>query len=120
MARVTTPDAPVVLLVLNVVPEGYGADEALRAVAYILENVRALPGRQSHVVFKLAGPLFGYHARACGASPCRSGSSTSTSSSWTTGPRSCREPYHHRVPGQTRQESARSAFPVVGDLHDMP
>ncbi len=36
-------------------------DEALRAVAYVLGGVRALEGRQAHLLFKLAGSLFGYY-----------------------------------------------------------
>jgi GGDEF domain-containing protein len=29
-------------------------------VAYVLQNVRAGAGRQSHLLFKIGGPLFGY------------------------------------------------------------
>jgi diguanylate cyclase (GGDEF)-like protein len=36
-------------------------DEALRAVAYVLEGVRAGEGRQAHLLFKLTGSLFGYY-----------------------------------------------------------
>ncbi len=36
-------------------------DEAIRAVAYVLEGVRGLEGRQAHLLFKLAGALFGYY-----------------------------------------------------------
>jgi len=36
-------------------------DEAIRAVASVLESVRAGEGRQAHLLFKLAGSLFGYY-----------------------------------------------------------
>jgi diguanylate cyclase (GGDEF)-like protein len=42
-----------------------GGDEALRAVAYLLSNYRAAPGREAHQVFKLGGPAFGYFIPAC-------------------------------------------------------
>jgi diguanylate cyclase (GGDEF)-like protein len=54
--------------------EKYGrssGDEALRAVAYVLENVRAGPDRQSHVVFRLGGPSFGYYLPQCSAPQAR-------------------------------------------------
>jgi diguanylate cyclase (GGDEF)-like protein len=48
-----------------------GGDEALRAVAYILQNVRAGAGREPHVIFKLGGPLFGYYLPECSAPEAR-------------------------------------------------
>jgi diguanylate cyclase (GGDEF)-like protein len=48
-----------------------GGDEALRAVANILEGYRAGPGRESHAAFKLGGPLFGYSIPACTAPEAR-------------------------------------------------
>ena len=46
--------------------EGAGGRGA-RAVAYILENSRSSPGKESHLVFKLSGPVFGYYIPACSA-----------------------------------------------------
>ncbi len=48
-----------------------GGDEALRAVAYILGNVRAAPERSSHAVFTLGGPAFGYLIPSCSAPQAR-------------------------------------------------
>ena len=46
-------------------------DEAIRAVAYVLENVRAGEGRQGHLLFKLAGSLFGYYLPEASAPQAR-------------------------------------------------
>ncbi len=59
------------IVAINAMRGREAGDEALRAVAYILDNVRAAPGRESHVVFKLAGPLFGYQMPACSAAEAR-------------------------------------------------
>jgi diguanylate cyclase (GGDEF)-like protein len=48
-----------------------GGDDALRAVGYILSNVRAAPGRETHAAFRLGGPLFGYFIPACSAPEAR-------------------------------------------------
>jgi len=48
-----------------------GGDEALRAVAYVLANYRAGQGRESHVVFKVGGPVFGYFIPSCTAQQAR-------------------------------------------------
>jgi diguanylate cyclase (GGDEF)-like protein len=48
-----------------------GGDEALRAVAAALESHRVGPGREDHVVFKIAGPLFGYSLPSCTAPDAR-------------------------------------------------
>ena len=48
-----------------------GGDEALRAVAYVLSNYRGSPGRESHVVFKIGGPVFGYFIPQCSAPQAR-------------------------------------------------
>ena len=59
------------IIAINAMRGRTGGDEALRAVAYILENVRAAPERHIHVAFKLAGPLFGYLMPACSAPEAR-------------------------------------------------
>jgi len=46
-------------------------DEALRALALLLENLRAAPGRERHVAFKLGGPLFGYYLPQASAPEAR-------------------------------------------------
>ncbi len=48
-----------------------GGDDALRAVAHILESWGSGAGRESHVAFKLGGPLFGYSIPACTAAEAR-------------------------------------------------
>jgi len=48
-----------------------GGDDALRAVAYVLSNYRGAAGRESHVVFKLGGPVFGYFIPQCSAPQAR-------------------------------------------------
>ena len=55
------------ILAINAQHGRSGGDEALRAVAYILENSRSSPGKESHLVFKLSGPVFGYYIPACSA-----------------------------------------------------
>ncbi len=42
-----------------------GGDEALRAVAYLLDNYRAAAGRSTHFLYKLNGPVFGYFIPSC-------------------------------------------------------
>jgi diguanylate cyclase (GGDEF)-like protein len=49
-----------------------GGDEALRAVAAVMESHRSSQGDTDHVVFKLAGPLFGYSMPSCTAPEARS------------------------------------------------
>jgi diguanylate cyclase (GGDEF)-like protein len=54
--------------------ERYGrarGDEALRAVARILQNVRAGPGREAHAAFKLGGPFFAYYLPQASAPEAR-------------------------------------------------
>jgi diguanylate cyclase (GGDEF)-like protein len=46
-------------------------DEAIRAVAYVLEGVQKGEGRQAQLLFKLAGPLFGYYLPEASASQAR-------------------------------------------------
>ena len=46
-------------------------DEALRAVASILQNARAAPGREAHVAFKLSGSVFGYYLPQASAPEAR-------------------------------------------------
>ena len=48
-----------------------GGDEALRAVASILASLRARPGRETHVVFRLTGSMFGYFIPECSAPEAR-------------------------------------------------
>jgi diguanylate cyclase (GGDEF)-like protein len=42
-----------------------GGDEALRALAYVIANYRGAEGRESHVVFKVGGPILGYYIPQC-------------------------------------------------------
>jgi len=44
-----------------------GGDEALRAVASVLERYRARQGRESHSAVRLSGSMFGYSIPACSA-----------------------------------------------------
>ncbi len=46
-------------------------DEAIRAVADVLQGVRAGAGREAHHLFKLGGPLFGYYLPEAGAPEAR-------------------------------------------------
>jgi diguanylate cyclase (GGDEF)-like protein len=46
-------------------------DEALLAVTSVLEGVRAGEGRQAHLLFKLAGSLFGYYLPEASAAQAR-------------------------------------------------
>jgi diguanylate cyclase (GGDEF)-like protein len=46
-------------------------DEAIHAVAYVLEGVQKGEGRQAHLLFKLAGPLFGYYLPEASAAQAR-------------------------------------------------
>ncbi|HYW85840.1 MAG TPA: diguanylate cyclase, partial [Spirochaetia bacterium] len=55
------------ILAINAQHGRRGGDEALRAVAYLLENYRSSAGQGSHLVFKLSGPVFGYYIPACSA-----------------------------------------------------
>jgi diguanylate cyclase (GGDEF)-like protein len=59
------------LVAINRIHGRNGGDEALRAVAYVLSNYRAAPGRESHLVFRLGGPAFGYFIPACTAPQAR-------------------------------------------------
>lgn len=55
------------ILAVNALHGRAGGDEALRAVAAVLNNYRAAPGRESHAAFRLSGPFFGYSIPACPA-----------------------------------------------------
>jgi diguanylate cyclase (GGDEF)-like protein len=44
-----------------------GGDEALRALGRILQEFQGASERASHLLFKLAGPVFGYYIPACSA-----------------------------------------------------
>lgn len=59
------------ILGLNALHGRRGGDEALRAVAYVLENYRSAAERTSHLAFRLGGPLFGYFMPACSAPEAR-------------------------------------------------
>jgi two-component system cell cycle response regulator len=59
------------ILAINAQHGRSGGDEALRAVAHLLESARSSAGRQSHVAFKLSGPVFGYYIPQCGAPDAR-------------------------------------------------
>src|SRR5258706_11871861 len=48
-----------------------GGDDALRAVGAVMESHRSSQGGADHVVFKLAGPLFGYSLPTCTAPEAR-------------------------------------------------
>jgi diguanylate cyclase (GGDEF)-like protein len=49
------------ILAINAQHGRSGGDEALRAIALVLQNAQGAAGRQTHVVFKLSGPVFGYY-----------------------------------------------------------
>jgi diguanylate cyclase (GGDEF)-like protein len=59
------------ILAINAQHGRSGGDEALRAIAYILENSRSSAGRESHLVFKLSGPVFWYYIPQCSAPEAR-------------------------------------------------
>ena len=42
-------------------------DEALLALAQLLKQIQAIPGNENHLLFKLAGPVFGYFIPSCSA-----------------------------------------------------
>jgi diguanylate cyclase (GGDEF)-like protein len=42
-----------------------GGDEALRALTYILANLRPAPGRETNTIVKVGGPVFGYLIPSC-------------------------------------------------------
>jgi len=46
-------------------------DEAIRSVAYVLEGIQKGEGRQAHLLFKLAGSLFGYYLPEASAPQAR-------------------------------------------------
>jgi len=46
-------------------------DEAIRSVAYVLEGIQKGQGRQAHLLFKLAGSLFGYYLPEASAPQAR-------------------------------------------------
>jgi diguanylate cyclase (GGDEF)-like protein len=46
-------------------------DEAIRAVSYLLQNVQAEAGRETHLVFKLSGSIFGYYLPQASAPEAR-------------------------------------------------
>ena len=48
-----------------------GGDEAIRAVANLIQSVRAGIGRETHLVFKLGGALFGYYLPEAGSPEAR-------------------------------------------------
>jgi len=60
------------ILAINAQHGRSGGDEALRAVAFVLESYRSAGPRDSHLAFKLSGPVFGYYVPACGAPQARS------------------------------------------------
>jgi diguanylate cyclase (GGDEF)-like protein len=54
--------------------EKYGrasGDDAIRAVSFVLQSVRAAPGRENHLLFKLGGALFGYYLPEAGSPEAR-------------------------------------------------
>src|SRR5512136_1396583 len=46
-------------------------DEAIRSVAYVLEGIQKGEGRQAHLLFKLAGSVFGYYLPEASAPQAR-------------------------------------------------
>ncbi len=78
-ARARDRERNAALLAINLddivaINEKYGrasGDEAIRAVAYILQNVRASAGRESHQLFKIGGPLFVYYLPEASAPEAR-------------------------------------------------
>lgn len=60
------------ILAINAQHGRSGGDEALRAVAFVLESYRSAGPRDSHLAFKLSGPVFGYYVPACSAPQARS------------------------------------------------
>ena len=68
--------ALLVIILDNIIAvnEKYGrasGDEAIRAAANILQNVRASAGRESHLLFKIGGPLFAYYLPEASAPEAR-------------------------------------------------
>jgi diguanylate cyclase (GGDEF)-like protein len=59
------------LVALNARQGRNSGDEALRAIAYVLENYLTDPARSSHLVFRLGGPFFAYYAPQCSAPEAR-------------------------------------------------
>jgi diguanylate cyclase (GGDEF)-like protein len=59
------------IIALNAKHGRQSGDEALRAIAHILENCMAEPDRGSHSIFKLGGPLFGYYIPSVSAPEAR-------------------------------------------------
>jgi diguanylate cyclase (GGDEF)-like protein len=55
------------ILEINAAHGRSGGDEALRAMASVLERYRAGQGRESHSAVRLSGPLFGYSIPTCSA-----------------------------------------------------
>jgi diguanylate cyclase (GGDEF)-like protein len=78
-ARARDREANAALLAIKLddivaINERYGrarGDEALRALAQVLQNVRGQPGRENQVAFKLSGPLFGYYLPQASAPEAR-------------------------------------------------
>ncbi|MBN2533466.1 MAG: response regulator [Spirochaetales bacterium] len=56
---------------INVLHGRRGGDDALRAIAHLLENYQAEHRNMSHRVFRLGGPVFGYYIPACDISGAR-------------------------------------------------
>jgi diguanylate cyclase (GGDEF)-like protein len=56
---------------INILHGRRGGDDALRAIAHLLENYQAEHKNMSHRVFRLGGPVFGYYIPACNASDAR-------------------------------------------------
>jgi diguanylate cyclase (GGDEF)-like protein len=48
-----------------------GGDEALRALGNLLKQIQTSPGNDTHLLFKLSGPVFGYFIPDCGADQAR-------------------------------------------------
>jgi two-component system, cell cycle response regulator len=59
------------IIAINAMHGRAGGDDALRAMAQLLQSCRAAPERLSHVVFKMSGPVFGYFVPACAAAASR-------------------------------------------------
>ncbi len=59
------------LVALNAAHGRQAGDQALRAIAQVLEGCRSTGGRSADSVFRLGGPVFGYYIAACSAAEAR-------------------------------------------------
>ncbi len=48
-----------------------GGDEALCALCNLMKQIQSTSGNETHILFKLSGPVFGYFISSCGADQAR-------------------------------------------------